>query len=126
MCILISPSKLSLYRTWINSKKTYVFIGMLALFCAAVCCPIFTPKVTSSWNSNSYTCGPDFFANLDYFAAYCFFTFPLPIIIVIVSYVIIFSVRNFIAYSFNIFNSKTRLLSVSRLIALSVTMPLNL
>lgn len=71
----------------------------MVLACAVVCCPIFTSKITSSWNIHSYTCGPDFFANLDYFAAYCFFTFPLPILIVIVSYAIIFSVRRNIGFN---------------------------
>ncbi|XP_063695100.1 octopamine receptor Oamb-like isoform X2 [Bolinopsis microptera] len=89
-CVMIfKPYK---YKAWINRKKTFIFIGVVAVSCAVVCCPIFTPQVASSWNLHSYTCGPDFFENLDYFAAYCFFTFPLPILIVIVSYAIIFSV----------------------------------
>ncbi|KAL5256520.1 hypothetical protein ACHWQZ_G011685 [Mnemiopsis leidyi] len=89
-CIMIfKPYK---YKTWINRKKTFVFIGIVVVSCAVVCCPIITPTVVSSWSGMSFTCSPDFFGNLDYFAAYCFFTFPLPIIIVIVSYAIIFSV----------------------------------
>ena len=69
-----------------------MFIGAIGLCCAIVCFPILTPIIANNWNDLSFTCSPDFFDNLDYFGAYCFFTFPLPIFIVVLSYAIIFSV----------------------------------